>query len=479
MIERNYRLSVRQFITSHSLLLTVLLASCVRLATLAREPYWYDESFTALIANLSPSNAIMAVAGDVHPPVWYLIEWLIARVVGTGELAMRFPAAIFGVLACYQIYRLLSAMGYRRAAGWAALAVALLPAQLYYSQEARAYSLLNWLVLFAATSIYEHKSLRSILALCLLMYTHNLAFLYVAPLGVWLLIRERRTCLPYLLISLSCVPWLLVEMRQAAQVASGFWIVQPGPGVVVLDLVYTTFFVRIPPFAQVHIVMATIFITLITMWHLRKDRRLRPVAALIFAPCVLMYIISVFWHPIQLERALLPSGTLLAGLWAVAALRIEKRQAFLLAVFMLPAIVLSEVGNYVIMKEDYQPIIQTVEENAQPGDVLYHATIPSAVFMSRYISLPQFVIPEVGDLDQSLTDQTKTGMGIKQLEISIDDIAAMGYRRLWVLRTITPGTKQSNLDRLDAMLSKYRVVETWTPINRQFARLDIILIELR
>jgi mannosyltransferase len=163
----------------------LIFAALLRFPTLAAESLWYDETFTAFVAKLPMANFWPAVRGDVHPPLYYLIEWVNIRLLGSSEFAMRLPSAIFGLIAVYLIYRLTLVIGFeRRVALMAGLFIAVFPAMIYYSQEARMYTLLLCCVLGAAWAAMERRW--AYFGLCCLgaAYSQNLGVFYVAALGL-------------------------------------------------------------------------------------------------------------------------------------------------------------------------------------------------------------------------------------------------------------------------------------------------------
>src|SRR4030042_3827073 len=111
--------------------LLFLVALVSRLATAGLESLWYDESFTAWLAVLPLDRAMLATAGDVHPPLWYLIEWLTVRALGNSEWALRFPAGVFSALAVVESYYLVKHLASERAGLIAAGLLAILPGPLY------------------------------------------------------------------------------------------------------------------------------------------------------------------------------------------------------------------------------------------------------------------------------------------------------------------------------------------------------------
>ena len=76
------------------------------------------------------------------PPLWYLLAWVDARLLGDGALALRLPSALAGIAHVPVVW----AIGTRarrppRGADRGAALVAVNPLFVWYSQEARAYGL--------------------------------------------------------------------------------------------------------------------------------------------------------------------------------------------------------------------------------------------------------------------------------------------------------------------------------------------------
>lgn len=122
----------------------VLLAGIVRVCGLGTQSLWMDEAFSHLFATLPLGLAWQAMIVDaVHPPLYYLLlrPWL--TLVGDSEFALRFPSALAGVLTVALLLRVGRDWLGERAAGWAALLLALNPLHVWYGQEARMYALLG------------------------------------------------------------------------------------------------------------------------------------------------------------------------------------------------------------------------------------------------------------------------------------------------------------------------------------------------
>jgi predicted membrane-bound mannosyltransferase len=86
--------------------LLLLLGLALRLAGLGNDALWYDEVFTGRLANLDLLSLVRATRWDVHPPLWYLIEWLAVRLIGNEPTGLRLPAALFGTWSSFLMYSL-------------------------------------------------------------------------------------------------------------------------------------------------------------------------------------------------------------------------------------------------------------------------------------------------------------------------------------------------------------------------------------
>jgi 4-amino-4-deoxy-L-arabinose transferase-like glycosyltransferase len=178
----------------------IALGAAVRFADLGLQSYHHDEVITVMrVIPGSFGHMLHEVkASESNPPLYYALAWAWAKVFGTGEVGLRSLSALLGLLTVpvgYLIGRQLSGRG----AGLVlAAVVAVNPMLIWYSQEARSYSLL---VLFCGLSLLFFLraldrgrgrdlglwALCSALALC----SHYFAFFLVALEAVWLLVALR------------------------------------------------------------------------------------------------------------------------------------------------------------------------------------------------------------------------------------------------------------------------------------------------
>ena len=120
----------------------ILLGAALRFFRIAQQSYWNDEGNSLGLAGRGLADIVRAVAADIHPPGYYLALSAWRSLAGDSELALRAFSALAGVVLVALLYRLGRHYFDRRVGLAAALLAAVHPFLIYYSQEARMYSLL-------------------------------------------------------------------------------------------------------------------------------------------------------------------------------------------------------------------------------------------------------------------------------------------------------------------------------------------------
>lgn len=133
-------------------LLAVAVVACgLRLFQLDAQSLWYDEGVTAIVAQYDLSALARWTADDIQPPLYYALVAGWGRLFDWSEWSLRAPSALFGTLTPLLLAALTRRWSSSRlAAVLAGLFAAVHPLLVYYSQEARMYSLLLGLCVVAA-----------------------------------------------------------------------------------------------------------------------------------------------------------------------------------------------------------------------------------------------------------------------------------------------------------------------------------------
>ena len=88
---------------------------CASALFLCRESdIWYDEMFTLGLANQSLGELISITAGDVHPPLYYMIVKLFLTIGGAGGLETQITLAKLASVFSFGLCVLLSAVKIRK-----------------------------------------------------------------------------------------------------------------------------------------------------------------------------------------------------------------------------------------------------------------------------------------------------------------------------------------------------------------------------
>jgi Dolichyl-phosphate-mannose-protein mannosyltransferase len=125
-----------------------LVAATLRIAT--SRGLWVDEAISVRQAQLPLGTMLADVReADVHPPLHHSMLWATVQLFGTSEFAARLPSLIAGV-ALVPVMAWTGRLLYGRRTGWvAAVLAAIAPFAVWYSQEARMYSLFMLLAALA------------------------------------------------------------------------------------------------------------------------------------------------------------------------------------------------------------------------------------------------------------------------------------------------------------------------------------------
>jgi len=235
------------------LLAIVVVGAFLRIYHLGTQSFWQDEVFSVALAKMTLPQMVQATAQNVNPPFYYFLLHYWMMIFGTSDSAIRLLSALFGILAIPTIYVVGRQLFNKEAGLLAALILALSSFNIWYSQEARMYSLM---VLLALLSMYffwrflQQSNLVSsvgyVLSTTLLVYTHTFGWLVVVAENIYvvtlLVLSKDRTyrlrhwaVLQAIVVALF-VPWMAVLIAQTLRhVTTGSNLAAP----TIADFIYT------------------------------------------------------------------------------------------------------------------------------------------------------------------------------------------------------------------------------------------------
>ncbi len=216
-------------------LLTVV-AAVARFTRLGHQSYWYDEAHTVWLVHFSFTKMLSLLPStETSPPLYFVAAWIWAHLFGYGAGALRSLSALAGVATVPVAYLAARQLFSQRIGMVAAALTATSPLLVWYSQEARSYSLMVLLTAIALLA-FAHVRQRPTrawmiawsVAATLAIFTHYYAALVVVPQGVWLFVRHR----PLRLVRFGvegmfacCLPLVVLLVRQLLFLGAGTnWI---------------------------------------------------------------------------------------------------------------------------------------------------------------------------------------------------------------------------------------------------------------
>lgn len=425
-------------------------------------PLWYDEAFTAWLTRLPFSQMIEATRGDVHPPLFYTLEWLVMRLPGATPTALRLLPGVFSLAAVYVLRRIAEELKLSQAAQAVGLGLmALTGWQIYYSQEARSYSLSLLLFLIGVWAGMGQRWRWLFVAFLGLLYTHNTNMIMCLVLGLWALGYEMRrpviarpdpafgfhetrsSELRSPLIAggaalLLWLPWFLYATLPQMKEFTQHWIWPPMPADVILT--FTGFLALLTPSYvwSAWFIAISAAVTMVTFWRVFSNREQQGLAFLTLAPVALAVLLSYVWTPLYLARSLIGASAtfyLLVG-WAVTERVSIQRRAFA-AVVMIPVIVLGGDANYArsLAYNRFFPeaVVSTINAGWKPGDIVYSLNVYGLVELEQWLGNRAgylYPIESTGLHGGGLTLVSRQAMGIYSNEQPLDSLS---YRRAWLV----------------------------------------------
>ncbi len=210
------------------LILIIFFGSFLRFYKIDKESLWNDELASWERSNhVSLKEVISDAISDVHPPGNQILLFFVIKFFGDSEFWLRLPSGIAGIISIFLIYLI----GRKVYSEWEGIISSALMAVLwfpiYYSQEARVYSLL---LLFSMLSFYLWitviERLRDgqivfppsfflVLSSSITCYLHYFGLLFVAlqGIGAFLLFFGKKKkflffLLLYAIVLILYIPWL-------------------------------------------------------------------------------------------------------------------------------------------------------------------------------------------------------------------------------------------------------------------------------
>jgi uncharacterized membrane protein len=391
------------------LVLVLALALVVRLAGIDSRPIWYDEAFSALLAEQGPSAILSGTlatdvdssAAEEHPPAYYFTLWGWIQLFGNSLISVRMLSVILSLGIVFLIHQIATHLFDSQTALAAAFLAAVLPFQIHYGVEIRMYVLLTFWLCLATYALLKRQWILFSITAALAQYTHNLAAFYLIPLALTPVFqRDWKTLRSLTVAGFASIiiysPWLIQLPAQISKVTSNFWIEKPG-----IEKIFTLLLIYLPHLPLPNnlllpgLLLATLTVTLAVFQTYRAQKE-NPqtvkrglwLAYLSFTPPLSLWLVSQI-SPMYVERALLPSHAIFCIWLAWAFTQTKLPRVIQLFAFAL-VFVSAGMGFYQHITYKgfpygaYSTLDQSIQNRLEQGDVIIHSNkltyLPSFYF---------------------------------------------------------------------------------------------------
>ncbi|MGA7798327.1 MAG: glycosyltransferase family 39 protein [Methanoregula sp.] len=373
-----------------TLIILTVIGLFLRFYNLGFNSLWLDEASTYTISVKSFADIWQVTAsGEFNPPLFYWIEHVMLM-FGNNEVILRFIPALLGVLTIPLFYLIGKEFLDRNAGIIAAAACTVSPFLIYYSQEARAYTMMLFFV--ALATIFFLKAMKSGRLIhwvlfgifsALAFWSHFYAFVMIAALVLCALIEwapRIRTELKNLEMLVAGIIVFVVLSLPLIIVTLQLFVLRtssaPTYGIQGLDLIPETFN-QISGFNNIamFVLVALFVIGIIQAFFVEKNKGIFLVLLTILT-FVVSYILSfkmpmepryLIFLTIVFFIGIAVSYRVIYSLWDNKAVV----YGFIVVLFVISVSVLVQMGYYSgYSKDDWRGFSEALQEKASPGDIV-------------------------------------------------------------------------------------------------------------
>lgn len=395
----------RRRVAEYLLLAAIVgVAAFLRFDRLGVPSYWLDEILHQQLttkAAATPWWRWITALHDEHGSLYYLSQ-LATRLFGTSEAAGRGAAAFFGV-ATIPLVWLAS-----RSTRTAAILLAVSPLHVYYSREARGYSLLMFLTAALIVVLLRARSLAWLCAvLVAMLYTAAVAAPVVASaLGVAILCALRTRDRWYWRAVAACaVTLLLFRVVYAAKpVEDPGWPGFPGLSVGFFDSLLRTFTSQNVAVALAMLLLAIIGAVAVARKNVDHSIVLAGMTLMpLTAAIVSLRLFDHFYAARYVTPALIGFVLLVAA--GIAAITRWELLAAAVAI-VIATQTWTAARREPFQKLDWRGIAATIGKYAKPNDLVIAAEPWSEVSLRHYldprVKLVHITVPETANVQRQI-----------------------------------------------------------------------------
>ncbi|MFC1975638.1 glycosyltransferase family 39 protein [Chloroflexota bacterium] len=485
----------------NSILLVILtLGLSLRVYDLTDESIWKDEVITISVVSLIPVEIVENRTSNNHPPLYFLITHYWTTLAGVSVFSVRFLSVVFSVLGMAILYKLGHLMFNKEVGIVSTLILGMSPFHIFYSQDARMYTLMTFLTLLSVyffIKLLQQDDFKDriayILFSCLLMYTHIYALFIIIAQNVYVFIlylfsskSTRPNLQKWILVESSLLflylPWIILFLQQTFKVEGGYyWLSSP----TVMSMVKS-----VGRYAG-SVTLLLIFLLLVSFaifnalpdtktlgksirtrtWNGKLSKPNNKVFLLllwVFIPVILPFIISKVVTPIYLTRYTIGASLALYLLVAKGINDINYKAVKLIAISLVIILSFVNIWQYypAVNKAPWKDVVALVDANAKSGDLLLFNGLEEGNIFKIYSNRKDLIYESFPNDGSYRISQEN----IKTLKPTVND-----YDRVWFIRD-----RSENLNLIKETLHPPYIFFKFGPYSAKYDNgINVYLFEKR
>lgn len=389
----------------------ILLSGFILRLISLNQSLWLDEAINIVFSqkySLWEMLTQYSIA-DFHPPGYFALIWGWGRLFGFSEISARLPSVIFGILAIYLVYLIGKKLISKEVGLISAALLAINSLHIYYSQEARMYSLatlavsLNVLLLIKLVKGEKVNIIYLIFSNLLVLLSDYVAYLifpaelvFIASLrtkNLFIFINKLKFLKRWfinLIVSLIVFSWwipvFLKQLNTGSMASSNLpaWKEVVGAtGLKPLALTYVKFIIGRVSFTNqlvygvISLLVGLLFLFLIWRGLKFTNNPLKKlVLSWLLVPVILASLVSVFIPIYSYFRLLfvLPAFLILIA-FGISSLKLQFKWFFLGLVVTIEIIfTVIYLLNPQFQREDWRSLVNFLKEQPKESKVLFESS---------------------------------------------------------------------------------------------------------
>ena len=373
---------------NYELVLLTIVAFAIRLINLGKLNLWFDEGVSAETIQKGLSFIVKdSFTAEPNPPLYNILMYFWVQIFGDSEFFLRFPSAIFGALSISLVYLIGKKYVSKEVGLLSAILIIGNPFYLYYSQEARAYSLFSFVALASVYYFpggFEWKDKRKyFFATLLVPWVHAYGVFLILAQNIYILIKSVKRNLEIeekvflknwiklqAIIILFASSWYIAFILNSEKYFNRLEWIKPVTPIEIFDL-FKSFLG-----SKEIVVLPLLSVSLLFAIFARKKVKC-DLLLLILWPLLSIFLpilIGHFWHPFFSGRYSIAASmvVVILLLTPMDSFLKKSKTAFFFLIFLAALFNIYQTLSYIttMRKDHWTEAIQIIQDNDQEQSIV-------------------------------------------------------------------------------------------------------------